>query len=284
MGKPAFIPSGRFMQPTGPCLIDKGNTLCDGLVFAAVAQSDLSWYEVFTQQRAYNNGSLRYRKTVDGNACEANSQIGGNTTPTAQFTNATGLDRISGACTLFIEGSLEVNNTEQGMIKSYEGGGGTGWACRFDDTNAGVNHFRVEVNNSAEGTGCSGALGTNSEQFTHRVMLTLDGTNVRYYAKRVLKATNAYASLPTASTSRRTYMLSNFGASATQASSAGLVLAWNRVLGLTEYGELFDNPNQVFMMQRNLWAAVVAAAAGTVKFRKTLSGIGTRTGSRQGHF
>lgn len=59
-------------------------------------------------------------------------------------------------------------------------------------------------------------------------------------------------------------------------------MMWNRVLSNTERGRMFEN-RHCFIQQDGLFPFLnsISVAPTTTKFRKTLSGIGTRTGSRQ---
>lgn len=60
------------------------------------------------------------------------------------------------------------------------------------------------------------------------------------------------------------------------------IYIFNTALSPNEVAQLFLSPYAVMRpMPRRTWGAQ-AAAASTVKFRKTLSSLGTRTGSRQG--
>ncbi len=68
--------------------------------------------------------------------------------------------------------------------------------------------------------------------------------------------------------------------SATFNGDMDFVYCWNRALSDMEIGALTIQPYQLFALPRRMWFAPTAAAS-TVKFRKTLSGIGTRAGSRQ---
>jgi len=244
-----IVPNGCIQQPQQSPRINGGNALTDGLVCAIVALPGNVFYEVFTQQLVKNTGNFRIRQTIDGNAAAAVSNIGANASPELTFARQTGADRIAGPWTVFAESSMEVNATQSSIFRSYNSGNGAGFNLDFDDVNTQSNGLRA----IGDVTGCPGALGTNSENFTHRLMATVDGSNIRYYTKRILQATVASATLPAASAGRLTYIISTVGAS--QRASASLILVWNKVLGLFQYQCLYDNPWQTLTVApRALWS------------------------------
>jgi hypothetical protein len=94
------------------------------------------------------------------------------------------------------------------------------------------------------------ALGANSQRYLHRVMMSHDGSNVRFYSKGTLWETKANSTPIGVHASKRTMIHADFrhvnSATAGTGSGTVLALAWNRVLSLAEYQSLYDNPWQVF--------------------------------------
>jgi hypothetical protein len=231
-------------QPQLVCCINQAHPLAAGLVFACYPVGG-AFYDAVSGKTAMHTGLKRFRNTIDGNKTSAISAIGSNSTG-GTFVNPTGLDAISGAFSMFVEGSLEVNASTQELMTSRESGAGNGMTIKFDDVSAINNGFQYYANNGDRANSTFTALGANSEQFTHRAMITADGTNARFYAKRGLNNTSATAVLPTANTARRTTMCGFQGSE--KSGSISLGLAWNRVLSLAEYQMLYDNPWQLFLV------------------------------------
>lgn len=253
-------------QPRIPCRVNKAHPLSAGLVFACYPVGG-AFYDAISGQITAHPGTKRFRAPVDGNITPAVAAIGSGGTG-GQFTNQVGLDLISGVHSIFVEGSLEVNASTQALVRSFESGAGNGFGLSFDDVALINNGFFYWRNNGNGTTSNSGALGTNSEQFTHRVLLTNDGTNSVFYAKGALNRTVANAALPTANTNRRTTVV---GSNNTQGSgSIDVVLAWNRVLSLTEYLQIYFNPWQVFQSPASF--IFFGPASGVQSFSYTASG------------
>jgi hypothetical protein len=278
-----ILPNRLRKQPQYAAQIDWGNPLAAGLVFCAFPLGK-GFYEVISNQTTGHPGSSRARYSVDGNRELAVSHIGASAAG-GQFANQTGLDRLSGAHSIFVEGSLEVNGSTQEIVKSFETGAGNGIGLRLDDVSLINNGFIYWANNGNRTSSTSGALGTNSEQFSHRIAFTNDGTNTRLYAKGLLNNTAATAVLPTANANRRTSML---GSNNTQgAGSLSIALAWNRVLSLAEYQALYDNPWQIFKApSTQIWfpTTVSSDPTGTISWTEaddnvSLTGVVTNTGT-----
>lgn len=234
-------PREAIAQPQGYAEIDWSNPLTEGLVFAALPAGG-NFLDVISGQLSLTAEVQRARATIDGGKQSAVSLVGGIITT---FPNQTGLDTIAGPHSIFVEGSLETNAATLTVVTTYEPGSGFGFNVQYDDVSSINNGMRYGQNNSSGqvNTG-SNALGSNSEQFTHRAMITVDGANGRWYTKGALNSTTAYASFPTANANRRTRVLgNNFGGAA---ASAALILGFNRALSLSEYRQLYDNPWQIF--------------------------------------
>jgi hypothetical protein len=255
-----ILPRRVSRQPQQFAQIDWGNSLSSGLVFCAYPLGN-GFYEVISNQTTGHPGTSRARHTVDGNRELAVSHIGANGVAGGRFTNITGLDILTGVCSMFAEASMEVNATNFSIATSRETAvTGNGVGIVLDDINVTANSIQYYANNSVRATSNS-CLGSNSENFTHRMAFTADGTNCRFYAKGLLQSTVATTVLPSAHVNRRTTIC---GRDLTQnGGSVALVLAWNRVLSLAEYQALYENPWQIFQpINRRIFLDVTAAPGG----------------------
>lgn len=259
---PTRIP-GRFAQSQTPVQVNWRNSLTQGLVFCALPIRNV-FYELISNQFVRNTGATKFRNPVDGNRSPALFGVGGGATG-GRFTEQTGLDRIAGPFSIFVEASMEVNASTQNILVSRETINGNGVGFLLDDIAATTDGIVYYANNSTR-TSVSG-LGANSEQFAHRAALTVDGTNSRFYAKRNLVAALPTTVLPTADSTRRTTVI---GIDNTQnLGSASLLLAWNRIISLAEYRALFDNPWQILLPVRRIWGASPVAASPAPTFSPT---------------
>lgn len=228
------------------------NPLAQGLKFAAYPVNGEP-YDAVTGLTATltTAGSLVVRNSVDGNYADAQGQNG----VYAFAVNKCGLDSVVGPCSMFAEASIYVNGSAS-MVRSRSPSTGDAMGIGFDDAIILTNSvFGYTANNTFSGS-ASDSLGLNSELYNHRAMVTLDGTNARGYVKNALNKTTANVNLPVAVSDRQTTW------NVQVAGSGGLftlALAWNRVLSLLEYQQLFANPWQVFAAPRR---RLLGAAAG----------------------
>jgi hypothetical protein len=251
-------------QPQDAPRIDWNHPLTRKLVFCAIPMGT-TWLDAVGGQVASACSAsvpARARNAVDGNMAGAVSLIGATGSEPALFANRTGADAIIGAHSFFIEGSLEGNTVTRAMFGSSESVAGNGFRIDFDDTSSVTNGIRYWANNSIRSASNFDALGSNSELFTHRVLITNDGINSRYYTKRALNTTTASTSMPLTSASRRTRIHGTYAAGSSVGCSAALIAAWDRVLTLEEYQQLHDNPWVLFEPQR---IQVVATSSAAVK-------------------
>lgn len=235
-------PTVRTRQPVTGVQIVFGSPLARGLKFAAIPVGG-SFYDLVTHQLIMTTAATTESETPavpGGTAAKAIYGSGsGSTAP------RTLLDEIAGPHTLFVEGSLRVNASSYWAFHSGESGAGNGFAIKFDDV-AIVNNSAIFWSNNGNRTNAgSNALGTDSEKYYHRLSVTNDGTNSRWYTKNGLVNTAAMTSLPIAHANRRTRMLTNHASDSGNAGVA-LVLAWDRVLSDAENAEVIRNPWQLF--------------------------------------
>lgn len=213
-------------QPQGVAKIDRSNPLTKGLKFAAYPVNG-TYYDVVGKSFAALNGSghtqaFRGPKNPPG---QVNLELRSNNTGGWSWpANSTGLDKLNGALSCFWEAADFSSGADADIIDSL---GSTGSFAFNIDNLAGAGDLYVWVNGGTAAR-ANGALGTSSQNFKHRAMLTLDGSNARFYANGVLNTTSATTSLPTTDTSRKTtiaYDGTNFYNAA-----ASVILAWDRVL------------------------------------------------------
>lgn len=281
-----ILPSRLNQQPQQTLQVDWSNPLTRGLVLA-VYPIGTQYYDAISKQYAKNTGSSRYRNTINGNQSLDLSLIGTGSGAAPKFANPTGLDAIAGPFSIFCEGSLEVNNSTQDIVKSWEGGSGFGVGLVFDDTAVITNGFLGRVDNSTNNfASLTNAIGANSEQFTHRIAITSDGATRSMYGAGVLNTTIANSSLPTANANRRTYLHSSFDPTSSQSSgSMAYLFAWSRAFSLYEYQELFRNPAQLLKQtSRKLFFGAAGGGGGgstgtlaTTNANDTSSASGTTT-------
>lgn len=249
-------------QPQSVATLNRGNPLARGLVFCAVPMGR-AFYDYVSGQVTTHPGTTKPRAPTDGNRASAIAAVGASAVG-GSFAAQTGMDKIAGSFSLFVEGSLELNASTQFVVNSRETGAGHGFGIRFDDVSVVTNGFIYYAENGNATNSGFDVLGTNSEQFAHRIMITADGTNSRFYAKRALVNTSATATVPIANANRRTQMLGLDVATGQGVGSTSLALAWNRVLSLAEYQMLHDNPWQLFTFVSSTKFAPPTASGTTV--------------------
>lgn len=165
----------------------------------------------------------------------------------AFFPAQTLLDKVTGPYTIFIDGCLENNASFAVSLSSYDSTNGKGMYLFYDDSLTVVNTFVLSSFNTGHQNAGS-VLGANSELYGHRIMVTADGTNWKFYAGGILVRTVGLAELPAASVLRQTY-LGNGG-------SVAAAYAWNRVLTADEYRLLWDNPKRMLTRETQIaWGA-----------------------------
>lgn len=249
-----ILPTKFVRQPAHATRIDRGNSLTNGMVFGGYPTGSV-FYDAVSSQVSAASATVVARNTIDGNTA-VSTEI--RTTACAFPVYSTGLDKIAGAYSIFVEGSLLVNASEAAAIRSVEKDvTGDGIGINMDDTSVITNGFIYWANNGRRTNSNGDALGANSEQFRHRLMITGDGTTAKYYAKNALNRSVADTVLPNANTGRQTSISYGTGG------GVSLVLAWNRVLGLNEFQALYFNPWQVFATPRpSSWAMTAAGGGG----------------------
>lgn len=282
MARVILPPQRRTRQPNGAAEIDWSHPLASGLVFAAIPVG-LEWFDAVSHKRTRNaSDELTIRRTRDGNATPAQFLKGTSAAASTSFAEQTGFDTLVGRFSIFAEARPETNGVTSYIIASREPvATGNGVGVQFDDVSSVLNGMRMYVdNNSAASESSFDILGADSELYAHRVLVTGDGTNHRYYVKGFLATTAATASLPSAHAGRRTCMLGRD--TTTGHTSASVVFAWNRVLSLEEYRLLYQNPWQLFKpTKRAIWIpSTVSTITGTFAVtggNDTLSASGTTT-------
>lgn len=258
----------RNHKPGAAVQLDTGNSLLRGLVFCALPIGG-NFYEIFSKQWANHAGTLRARKTVNGNRSASVSAVGQSTTGGA-FANITGLDKVAGAVSIFCEGSLEVDNSTGTVILSNETNNNHGCGLRFDDTAIVTNSLIYYAEGGNRSNTASDSLGANSHLSTYRVSFAHDGTNIMWYINGKLVQTTAVATVPVADPTRRTQILGHTTAGVENGASCALVLAWNRAITAAEAKKLHDNPWQIFSRQARRLHVTAAAPAVTASVKSVI--------------
>lgn len=252
-----LVPQVRGQIPKRPARIRWDDPITQGLVFAAYPVGT-AFYDAVSGLVSSKTGQIKTMPSTDGNRAPALHGQGANGSG-GLFPAMTGADRVAGPHTMFVEASLTANTTAAIAFRSNDVGTGDGFGLLFDDGVYQItNGFIYYVNNGQRNPSNWDVLGANSEQYAHRVAITNDGTNARYYAKGKLDRTVAETNLPNANNGRRMSIAGSSGTQATQ--SVALVLVWRRPISLSEYKRLFDNPAIVFEpdMMPLYWTTVTA--------------------------
>lgn len=246
----------RNVQPKFKGSVNWADPLARGLVFCAYPLG-ARFYDAVSKQETTNASTPPVeRPGIDGNKLNAR-EARGNSQDFPVY--STGLDRLAGKFSLFVEGTVLTNGGESAVVRSVEvSSTGDGLGMNFDDSAVITNGILAWMNNGRRFNSLTDALGVNSEQFRHRAMITCDGTTGKAYAKNALNTSGAEANLPNANTGRQTSIL--FGNSG----ACGLVLAYNRILSLDEYQALYWNPWRLVQFpggQRRIYPAGSGAQA-----------------------
>lgn len=222
--------------------INSNNPLSKGLVLCAVPIPG-GFLDLITGMVAFQPTTTSFRKTVRSQdpAVPYNKWV----STKAFFPAQTKLDNVTGPYSIFVDGCLETNASFATVLSSYDSTNGKGMYFFYDDSLTVVNTFVLSSFNTGH-QNASSVLGANSEQFAHRVMVTADGTNWKFYYAGILVRTLAISELPAASVLRQTYL--------GDGGSTNLVLAWDRALTVQEYAQLWDNPRQVIQPSpQHIW-------------------------------
>lgn len=250
----------RRTQPAHPTGIAANNPLSRGLVLAVIPIGD-GWFDAVSRQYTHlPNGSRVYKApAVPLHGLPVHGR-GDNVTNNVRFAAPTGLDRIGGPISIFVDAALWVDAATRGIVGSRNTADGDGIGITFDDVGYVNNGVYVHLNNN--NISAATIFGANSEQSSHRVLFTADGTDHKWYTAGKLAATFANTGVPNADTGRRTAILARDTGVATNASTA-IVLAWNRVLYLPEFLQVEANPWQVFEpAPRMVWVPAAGGGGG----------------------
>src|ERR1700741_2005186 len=204
-----FGPRRRITQPQQGARIDRANPLAQGLVLCAIVV-DSGFYDLISGQVVTHPGTMKVRPPGDGNRQRSIAALGTGASG-GKFTNRTGLDEIVGPFSLFVEGSMEVNASTQTMCMSRDPSTGKACGVKFDDNAVIFDGFIYYAENGNQTNSGSNVLPANSEKFAHRIMITADGVNSKFYCQRNLVKTAATAVLPTSNVNRRTTMCGSDG-------------------------------------------------------------------------
>lgn len=240
-------------MPEGVAKINTEDTITQGLVFAAYPLGSCFYDAVSGLVSSKNSGNNKHLATVDGNCAPAIHGAGASGTG-GLFAQRTGADRIAGVHSVFVEARLTNNASVAHVFRSFESGNGDAFGLVFDDISLVTNGLYYTANNADRGASLYGALGENSENFAHRVAMTNDGVNTRFYTKGRLNCSVAGTTLPNANNNRRTSVAGSNGTQAVQ--SVALALVWNRPITLGEYQRLFFDPEVVFGSEDSLLASL----------------------------
>jgi hypothetical protein len=251
-------------QPPSVWQVAWSNPLSRGLV-AAFVPVGTTVFEVISGRLALAVGTLtetaQPAPIIDGNRGTAMEAVNTGSGTLDFAIGATGADRIAGSFSLFVEGGLRLNGANQVAISSSEASNGFGFWLNFDDVAVVTNGFLVGANNATQADSGFDVLGLNSELYAHRILLTVDGTNWRTYAKNALTKTTANATVPTAHANRFTRVHGKYDATGAR-TGLSLALVYNVVLSLEQYRALYDNPWQLFApLPRRIWAPAAGGAA-----------------------
>lgn len=134
----------------------------------------------------------------------------------------------------------------------------------FDDAGAVTNGFGMYSNSGTRMPTISGLLGNDAENRLHRVMGTLDGTNARFYCNGRLAETVANTTIPTADTDRQTELGAHWSTASNSSTRTAMLLAmaWDRVLTIAEYRQLYNNPWSLFFIDRPIFVSSVVGGGG----------------------
>lgn len=238
-----LAPIVRDRIPTRPARINRQDPITKGLVFAAYPVGT-AFYDAVSGLVSSKTGQIKVMPSSDGNRAPAKHGQGANGSG-GLFPAMTGADRLSGVHSAFVEASLTANATAAMAFRSNDTDTGDGFGMTLDDGASQItNGFIYYANNGQRNPSNWDVLGTNSEQYAHRIAFTNDGINTRFYAKGKLDRTVADTVLPKANSGRRMSIAGANGSQATQ--SVALVLIFNRVFGVREYQRLYNNPAIVF--------------------------------------
>jgi hypothetical protein len=265
-------------QPQTFVGVNWGNPLVRGLVALIVPAGD-RYFEIVTRQLTELTGTPVVGATIDGNRAPARRV---KAPPTAnKFPNPTGADAIVGPWSVFWEGSPEANaQATDPVFMSSETTNGRGFKVGFDDAfaqfnaiGAGNNYLDLSFTSNAD------ALGTDSENYTHRVMATSDGNDTySLYAKGALNRSGT-AGLTTnliADAARRSYICAGILGESSQA-GASVIAVFNVQKTLEEYAALYFNPWQLLApLPRRMWAPSAASGIPTLS-AATVTAITTTT-------
>lgn len=227
------------------------------------------FYEVVTRQLSDAAGTPKVGAASSGNRAPA-VRIA-NPGSASKFALPTGADAISGtaAWSVFAECSPEIDAQPTPTIfASTEPNNGYGFRVALDDATTAYNGMYAAFSYSTESAVASpyNVLGTNSEQYVHRVAW-VRGSDMRFYAGGSLVHTAATAGSITAASTRRSYLLTSVAGYGGQASAA-LIAVWARELSAGEYAALHANPWQLFAPRR-IWVPVSAAGGSDVSVNLT---------------
>jgi hypothetical protein len=255
----------------GPARISRSNPLARGLVFALVHRNGVP-FDAVTGQRALPSlvpGVPGVKVTANPPGARAAVLRNLGSLGYYQFpTYSLLLDRLVGRCSVFVEGTMPEGSTANAgrVFQSGESGNGFGVGIQFDYGSSQVAGFGILGDNGFVGPSIwnsCGASNAAARAGLQRVMATVDGTNARFYAQNKLWETVASAFTPSASTSRRTGVFTNWSLGSAEAEySVGF--AWDRVLTLSEYQQLYRDPWQLFAPSaRRLYVESAAVPALT---------------------
>jgi len=278
-------PTRTHQPPLGTGRIDWSNPLARGLVFALVPTVG-GYADLVSGQHAQWGAASSAQNLVPaavayaGGSSLLSSNAGGNRA--ARFANRTGADEITGSFSIFVEGRHSAQSVGGAIVwQSGESGSGDGIGIAVDDGSNQQEGFAVRGNNS-EVTGDNwAALGPSGTGHfhAHRFMGTGDGTNIVRYAQGSVWESRASTFLPNANSARRVTVHGNWATDPTAAGGRcdiSVSFAWNRVLGLGDYLQLYKNPWQLFApISRKLYFDVgVTPTSDPSRRRMLLLGAG----------
>lgn len=282
-----FLPHRFTQQPQSAVVIDKSNPLTEGMVCALLpvggAFLDVFTGQVSTQGDTSNPTSTVVRDWQNGTSrpdfvkAQQNNTSGGNTTTGQVFVNnTTGVDKLTTKGTLIAVGGMATTNTATyTMFGSSEFVSvGTGCAVGIDNNSfQGPGRILGHISNAAQSTSFNIGNGTDNELTSspgnklHTFGLGWDGTNYHWYSAGIgfVKQSNAGTLSPVAQSNRKTAVGRGGQSMALGGLSAfmALGLAWNRVLSLAEYIQLWQNPWAVFKTPQVIWVPVTSGGGTT---------------------
>lgn len=276
----------RIVQPGGWGEIDRTHSLADRLVLALLPLGR-TVRDAITGLIATPSGaalSSAVPNTAQPQDSGGSAIVLNNNAATGHIefpVQGTLLSRMSGVVSIFCEAGPTAAGLNPHLFRDGESANGRGCGLAFDDISSQTNGVQLFVDLSTANPSNWDSLGTASSVRTHRLLLTADGAAAKVYTRGYLWETvTPFTATVTADAGRQTQVFANWAHTSTQGDRArfAVVLAWNRVLTLGEYQELYRNPWQLFKSgNRKILVSLAAAPGGVLVRAPSLMGGGMQS-------